>query len=131
MRTLGSMVSLGFLALTSCGPSYTNENLTPAEASRWLRTVCGVTLSNSPEVLEGSIGTSHAVGSPYRHIYGVIAVPEADISATVDSLKATKSLHGVDTSDVTVRFESFPGAKWTTSCVVDPTLKTISFNYRD
>ena len=125
------MVSLALLALTSCGPSYTNENLTPAEASRWLRTACGVTLSNSPEVLEGSVGTSHTVGSPYRHIHGVIAVPEADISPTVDSLKATKSLHEVETSDTTIRFESFPGAKWTMYCAVDPKLKTISFNYRD
>jgi len=131
MRTSDAIVSLGLLTLTSCGPAYTQEPLTPSEAARWLRTTCGVTLSNSSEVVEGSVGTSHAVGSPYRDIDGVIAVSEAELPRTIDSMKSTKSIHEVDTPDGTVRFESFSGAKWTKSCVVDPTLKTISFTYRD
>lgn len=124
-------ISLGLLALTSFGSSYTVEPLTSAEASRWLRIACGVTLSSSPGVLKGSVGTSHAVGSPWRNISGVIAVSEADISRTIDFMKATRSLHQVDTSDDTSRFESFPGARWTKSCMVDPTMKTFSFSYRD
>ena len=123
--------SLALIALYSFSPSYTVEPLTSAEASRWVLTTCGVTLTTSPGVIEGTVGTSHAVGSPWRNIAGVIAIPEADISRTIDSMKATKSLHQVDAPDATLRFESVPGAGWTKSCVVDPIMKTLSFSYRD
>jgi hypothetical protein len=122
-----SLVTLSVCILCGCGAPAGN-NVRVAEAGNWLYKACGVHLSQAPALVASNAGTRRRVPESAS---GSVAVPEADLPATLEALRLNRSLHLRGQSETRYTYESADDALPEKSCELDTVQHVLYFRIRE
>ena len=106
-----------------------SDRLSAADAVRWIRQACGLSLNAAPLLKEGRWRSSSGTQGWATWVDGIIVLPAAEVPDALHALREDRGLNLRGASDTRYSFQSPDGGAQERECELDTGTRQLYFRY--